>query len=70
MRSAGGQDGGPAPRLPCLRRQEKQLKYASLVASLSPSTREHIRWFGQYVLDMNDLPEPLEPRPLPFEPAL
>ena len=81
--------------------QEKQLKYASLVAntimlsnvadmtnvlasmardkhpvspglvaSLSPYTREHIRRFGQYVLDMNDLPEPLEPRPLAFEPAL
>jgi hypothetical protein len=41
-----------------------------LVACLSPYTREHIRRFGQYVLDMNDLPEPLEPQPLPFEPAL
>ena len=41
-----------------------------LVACLSPYTREHIRRFGQYVLDMNELPEPLEPQPLPFEPAL
>ena len=30
-----------------------------LVACLSPYTREHIRRFGQYVLDMNDLPAPL-----------
>jgi Tn3 transposase DDE domain len=81
--------------------QEKQLKYASLVANtimpsnvaemtgvlssmakdqhpvtpglvahLSPYASEHIRRFGQYVLDMNDLPGPLEPQPLPFEPAL
>jgi hypothetical protein len=41
-----------------------------LVASLSPYTREHIRRFGQYVLDMSDAPAPLEPQPLPFEPAL
>jgi Tn3 transposase DDE domain len=40
------------------------------VACLSPYTREHIRRFGQYVLDMDDLPDPLEPQPLPFEPAL
>jgi hypothetical protein len=32
--------------------------------------REHIRRFGQYVLDMEDLPEPLHPRPLPFEQTL
>ena len=81
--------------------QEKQLKYASLVANtimlsnvadmtrvlasmaedkhpvtsglvacLSPYTREHIRRFGQYVLDMSDLPAPLEPQPLPFQLAL
>ena len=81
--------------------QEKQLKYASLVANaimlsnvadltdvlsamakdghpvtpalvacLSPYIREHIRRFGQYVLDMDDLPEPLNPQPLPFEIAL
>ena len=81
--------------------QEKQLKYASLVANtimpsnvadltavlssmaedrhpvtlglvacLSPYMREHIRRFGQYVLDMDDLPSPLEPQPLPFEAVL
>jgi hypothetical protein len=37
---------------------------------LHQNPREHIRRFGQYVLDMKDLPEPLEPQPLPFEPAL
>jgi hypothetical protein len=78
--------------------QEKQLKYASLVAnavmlsnvadltdvlsamakdghpvtpalaaSLSPYIREHIRRFGRFVLDMTDLPDPLDPQPLPFE---
>lgn len=78
--------------------QEKQLKYASLVAKavmlsnvvdmttnlaamngdghvvapalvgcLSPYTRQHIRRFGQYVLNMGDLPPPLDPQPLPFE---
>ena len=35
----------------------------------SPYTREHIRRFGQYVLDMADLPPPLDPQPLPFEKA-
>jgi hypothetical protein len=81
--------------------QEKQLKYASLVANtimlsnvadmtdvltsmakdkhpvtpglvarLSPYTREHIRRFGQHVLDMNDLPNPLRPQPIPFGSAL
>jgi TnpA family transposase len=74
--------------------QEKQLKYASLIANtimlsnvadmtgvlasmaedrhpvtpglvacLSPYTSEHIRRFGQYILDMNDPPDPLEPSP-------
>ena len=42
----------------------------SLVAGLSPYMREHIRRFGQYVLDMDDLPSPLNPQPLPFELAL
>jgi hypothetical protein len=37
-----------------------------LVACLSPYTREHIRRFGQYALDMDDLPAPLDPQPLPF----
>ena len=81
--------------------QEKQLKYASLVANtgmlskvadltealcamatdghpvtadlaacINPYLREHIRHFGRFSLDMADLPEPLNPRPLPFEAAL
>ena len=32
-----------------------------LVERLSPYIREHIRRFGQYVLDMEDLPPPLLP---------
>lgn len=40
-----------------------------LAACLSPYTREHIRRFGPYVLDMSDLPGPLEPQPLPFGPS-
>jgi TnpA family transposase len=93
--------GGPVIRSGDPVEQEKQLKYASLVANaimlsnvadltgalssmaedghpvtpglvacLSPYTREHIRRFGQYVLDMDDLPGPLNPQPLPFEQAL
>ena len=92
--------GGPVVKSGDPVEQEKQLKYASLVANtimlsnvadmtgvlasmaedkhpitpglaacLSPYAREHIRRFGQYVLDMNNLPGPLEPQPLPFEPA-
>ena len=37
-----------------------------LVARLSPYSREHIRRFGRYILDMDDLPEPLAPKALPF----
>ena len=44
---------------------EKHIVTPELVACLSPYTREHIRRFGQYVLDMNDLPAPLEPQPPP-----
>ncbi len=93
--------GGPVVKSGDPVEQEKQLKYASLVANtimlsnvadmtgvlssmaedkhpvtpglvarVSPYTREHIRRFGQYVLDMNDLPGPLQPQPLPFKPAL
>ncbi len=81
--------------------QEKQLKYASLVANavmlsnvadltavlsgmaadghpvapalaagLSPHMRKHILRFGKYALDMDDLPGPLDPQPLPFEQPL
>jgi hypothetical protein len=39
----------------------------ALVACLSPCIREHIRRFGRFVLDMTDLPDPLDPQPLPFE---
>jgi hypothetical protein len=93
--------GGPVVKSGDPVEQQKQLKYASLVANtimlsnvvdmtgvlasmaedkhpitpglvacLSPYAREHIRRFGHYVLDMNDLPGPLESQPLPFEPAL
>lgn len=93
--------GGPVIKSGDPVEQEKQLKYASLVANaimlsnvvdltealaamaadghpvtpslvacLSPYMREHIRRFGQYVLDMDDLPSPLNPQPLPFELAL
>lgn len=93
--------GGPVIKSGDPVEQEKQLKYASLVANtimlsnvadmtealssmardghritpelvacLSPYMREHIRRFGQYVLDMEEMPRPLNPQPLPFEPAL
>jgi TnpA family transposase len=42
----------------------------ALVACLSPYTRGHILRFGRYALDMDDLPGPLDPQPLPFEQAL
>jgi len=35
-----------------------------LVERLSPYMREHIRRFGQYVLDMDEVPEPLGPEAL------
>ncbi|MEE9359202.1 MAG: Tn3 family transposase [Hyphomicrobium sp.] len=37
-----------------------------LAAGVSPYLREHIRRFGWFSLDMDDLPKPLEPKPLPF----
>jgi hypothetical protein len=43
---------------------------ADLVACISPYLREHIRRFGRFSLDMADLPNPLNPQPLPFEVAL
>jgi hypothetical protein len=43
---------------------------SGLVACLSPYMREHIRRFVQYVLDMDVLPLPLNPKPLRFELAL
>ena len=93
--------GGPVVKSGDPVEQEKQLKYASLVANTvmlsnvadltevlsamakdghpvtpdlvactSPYTREHIRRFGRFALDMDDLPKPLNPQPLPFEAAL
>jgi len=35
-----------------------------LVGRLSPYTRDHLRRFGQFMLDMDDLPPPLAPRPI------
>src|SRR4051794_3685181 len=40
---------------------------AALVTSISPYIREHIRRFGRFALDMEDLPNPLNPQSLPFE---
>jgi TnpA family transposase len=90
--------GGPMIKSGDPVEQEKQLKYASLVAnaimlsnvadltdvlssmaadgnpvtaqlaaSTSPYMRRNIRRFGKYDLDMEDLPEPLVPKPLPFD---
>jgi TnpA family transposase len=39
-----------------------------LVGRLSPYMREHLRRFGQYALDMDDQPPPLEPKALPISP--
>lgn len=36
----------------------------ALVGRLSPYIREHIRRFGQYVLDMDEMPQPLGPETL------
>ena len=90
--------GGPVIKSGDPVEQEKQLKYASLVANAimlsnvadlsgvlsdmasdgakvtselvaptSPYIRKHIRRFGKYDLDMDGLPEPLNPGPLPFD---
>ena len=90
--------GGPVIKSGDPVEQEKQLKYASLVANTimlsnvvdmttvlssmaadghavtpelvacaSPYIRGHILRFGQYALDMGDMPPPLDPQPLPFE---
>ena len=90
--------GGPVVKSGDPVEQEKQLKYASLVAnavmlsnvadltqalsdmardghpvtpelvaSTSPYMRRHLLRFGKYTLDMDRLPDPLDPQPLPFE---
>ncbi|MGB5831490.1 MAG: Tn3 family transposase [Thiohalocapsa sp.] len=37
-----------------------------LAKKTAPTIREHLRRFGQFDVDMNILPPPLQPRPLPF----
>jgi len=37
-----------------------------LAAKTAPTIRDHLRRFGQFDVDMNILPPPLQPRPLPF----
>ncbi len=37
-----------------------------LASHISPYMRDHLRRFGQYSLDMEDLPPALHPRPLPI----
>lgn len=90
--------GGPVIKSGDPVEQEKQVKYASLVANaimlsnvadltdvinsmaadgltvtpelaaaLSPYARAKIRRFGKYSINMEDLPQPLNQAPLPFE---
>jgi hypothetical protein len=40
---------------------------AELAASTSPYMRKNLRRFGKYGLDMDDMPDPLVPKPLPFD---
>jgi len=42
--------------------QKQQLRDSEY--TLTP--RQHIRRFGQYVLDTEDKPEPLQPKPVPL----
>ncbi len=37
-----------------------------LIARTAPTIRDHLRRFGQYNVDMDDLPPPLQPKPLPI----
>jgi hypothetical protein len=39
---------------------------AELAAATSPYMRKNIRRFGKYGLDMEEMPAPLLPKPLPF----
>jgi TnpA family transposase len=45
-------------------RQEGGCVTPEVVRRLSPYLTEHIKRFGQYVLDMDTPPEPLQPKPL------
>jgi hypothetical protein len=40
---------------------------SEVAASISPYSREHIRRFGKLTLDMDEVPPPLNPKPLPFK---
>ena len=40
---------------------------AELAAATSPYMRKNIRRFGKYGLDMEEMPAPLFPQPLPFK---
>ena len=40
-----------------------------LAATLSPYMRRQLRRFGPYILDMDDLPPPLDPNRSPFQDA-
>ena len=39
---------------------------SELVARSAPTIRDHLRRFGQFDVDTNILPLPLQPRPSPF----
>ncbi len=43
---------------------------SELVGHLSPYIRDHIRIFGRFVLDMEQIPKPLNPAAIPFKTAL
>ena len=49
--------------------QEGVFVTPEVVSRLSPYLTEHIKRFGQYILDMDTQPEPLQPKPL-FAPGL
>ena len=53
-------------RFRCYRTPDGYSVTPSLVAGTSPYMRGHILRFGRYALDMDDLPGPLDPQPLPF----
>jgi hypothetical protein len=53
------------------RKAERQaVRVGALVDASSPYSRDHIRRFGRFAIDMDDLPAPLNPQPFPFEVAL
>jgi hypothetical protein len=45
-------------------RQKGECVTPEVVRRLGPYLTEHIKRFGQYVLDMDTSPEPLQPKPL------